>query len=332
MEPEKPSTDIPVPQNETLKGSIYHECRIMFDYVLKNGKQIDVQQVAPLEQDEKTLDSATLIGVYNYLAEQVKPALPGTLILFAKNKASINRFKFLGPLPIVRQFMVLCILSLISLILTSLSGLVSIDNIQMSMLQGGGWSQAVRFLFLMSAASVGAGFYALFEMNNYISAGTFDTKYSSTYWSRYVLGIVAGILLSELFVVFIGPNEQTKDSTMALDSATYLLKPILAILGGFSASLVYRILNRLISAVESIFTGSANQMIAQKKQEFDLQNQANEQQLKTTSAQNLLALKATLIANKVPQSVLDQVDAALGQIITVPPTPAPSQVAPAPAK
>lgn len=324
MEPQKPSTDIPVPQNETLRGSIYEECRVMFDYVLKNGKQIDAQLVAPLEQDEKTLDSATLMGVYNYLADQVKPALPGTLILFAKNKASINRFKFLGPLPIVRQFMALCILSLVALIATSLSGMVDIENIQLSMLQGKGWSQALRFLFLTSAASVGAGFYALFEMNNYISSGTFDTKYSSTYWSRYVLGIVAGILLSELFVVFIEPSEQTQNTTGPLASATYLLKPILAILGGFSASLVYRILNRLISAVESIFTGSANQMIAQKQQEFDLQNQANEQKIKTTSAQNLLALKATLIANKVPQSVLDQVDVALGQIITVPPPAASS--------
>ena len=330
MEPQKPSTDIPVPQNETLKGNIYHECRIMLDYVLKNGKQIDIQQVAPLEQSEKSLDSATLLGVYNYLAEQVKPALPCTLILFAENRASINRFKFLGPLPIVRQFMALCILSLFALILTSLSGLVSIDNIQMSMLQGQGWSQALRFVFLTAAASVGAGFYALFEMNNYISSGTFDTKYSSTYWSRYVLGIVAGILLSELFVVFIEPAEQTQDTAAPLASATYLLKPILAILGGFSASLVYRILNRLISAVESIFTGSANQMIAQKKQEFDLANQANEQKLKSTSAQNLLALKATLIKNNVPQSVLDQVDNALGQIISTPPAAPP--VSPPPTK
>lgn len=304
---------------ESLKVNMHHQCRVMLDFALKNGKELDAAQVSVVEHSPAKTNIQAIVVAYNYLADLVKPALPGTLLMFDKSKKEKSALSILGPLPIVRQFMLLSILSLIALITTSLSGQVNIESIQMSMLQGEGWSQALRFMFLLAAGSVGASFYALFEMNNYISSGTFDTKYASTYWSRFVLGLVAGILLSELFVVFIEPSQQTQDSGAPLASATYLLKPILAILGGFSASLVYRILNRLISAVESIFTGSANQMIEQKKQEFDLVNQASEQKLKTASAQNLLNLKATLIKSNVPQSVLDQVDQALAQVISAAP-------------
>lgn len=332
MEEQPQAPTAPVPQNKDLLRSLVEECRIMLNYALKNGKTIDAQQVAPLDETSENQNVNAVLGVYNYLSELVKPALPGTLILFHKNRASKDPLRFLGPLPIVRQFMALSIISLIALIVTSLSGEVNPTTIQLSMLQGKGLSQILRFLFLISAASVGAAFFALFEMNNYISTGTFDPKYSSIYWSRFVLGIVSGILLSELFVVFIEPSEQTTESGGSLSSATYLLKPILAILGGFSASLVYRILNRLISAIESIFTGSANQMIAQKQQEFDLAKQANEQQLKGLAAQNLLALKQKLVQSNVSQSVIDQIDTSLAQLISTPlpksdntpPPPAPS--------
>jgi hypothetical protein len=304
---------------ENLIESLHHHCRVMLDFALKNGKDIDASQVAVIENRLNKTELTEVIRTYNYLVDLVKPALPGTLIMFDKSRKEKSAFSILGPLPIVRHFMLLSILSLFALILTSLSGQVNISTIQLSMLQGHGLSQALRFLFLLSAASVGAAFYALFEMNNYISAGTFDTKYSSIYWSRFVLGLVAGILLSELFVVFIEPSETSVDNGMALSSATYLLKPILAILGGFSASLVYRILTRLISAVESIFTGSTNQMIAQKQQEFDLANEANEQKLKTAAVQHLFSLKASLIKNNVSQSVIDEVDNALAQYVTIAP-------------
>jgi hypothetical protein len=302
----------------SIVTTLQHHCRVMLDFVLKNGKKIDSVQVAIIETNASRTEMKEMVGAYNYLADLVKPALPGTLIMFDKSKKEKSTLSILGPLPIVRHFMLLSIASLIALIASSLSAEVNVKTIQLSMLQGYGISQAFRFLFLLAASSVGAAFYALFEMNNYISAGTFDIKYSSIYWSRYVLGLVAGIMLSELFIVFIEPSEATVEIGASLSSATYLLKPILAILGGFSASLVYRILTKLIFAVESIFSGSANQMVSQKQQEFDLAREASEQKLKSDAIHNLLNLKANLIKNNVSQSVVDEVDQTLAQYITLP--------------
>lgn len=307
----------------SIKESLYDQCRVMFEHALKTGKVIDSKLVMPLKKDDSKVSQEELLKVFNYLSNLVKPATPGTLILFEKNRQSKSKFKKLGPLPIVRWFMMVAILSLFTLIAISLFPQVNNVTMQYSMLQGSGWSQFERLMFLLAASSVGASFYALFKMNGYIQQGTFDMKYASTYWSRYVLGLVAGVLLSELFVVFIETLPATTESATSneappLTSAPYLIKPILAILGGFSANLVYRILSRLIDTVESLFKGSVDEIIANKQRELETQLAANEHLIKSSAANNLLTLKQQLIEEGVAQNILDKVDQALAQTVEMP--------------
>lgn len=310
-----------------LKENLLKECRVMTAFAISNGKGVDASLVAPLHKEDDQINGKELLPVYNYLTNLVKPATPGTLMLFEKNRQSNNPFKFLGPLPIVRQFMMLSVFSLLALILTSLSKDVNTHTIQLSLLQGNGADQAVRLAFLLSCASVGASFYALFKMNSYINQGTFDMKYSATYWSRFVLGLVAGVLLSELFVVFINPEESTRqimakeglNESAMVNSINYLLKPILAILGGFSANLVYRILNRLIEAVESIFKGSATETVNNMQQKFAMEGQEAEHRIKSATAHHIMTLKSDLVSQGVGKDVLDKVDRALVHLMNVAP-------------
>lgn len=310
-----------------LKENLLKECRVMAAFALSNGKSVDASQIAPLHKEDDQINGKELLPVYNYLANLVKPATPGTLVLFEKNRQSTNPLKFLGPLPIVREFMLLSMFSLLALILTSLSADVNTHTIQLSLLQGDGTDQALRLAFLLSCASVGGSFYALFKMNSYINQGTFDMKYSATYWSRFVLGLVAGVLLSELFVVFINPEESTKqimakeglNESAMVNSINYLLKPILAILGGFSANLVYRILNRLIEAVESIFKGSATETVNNMQQKFAMESQEAEHRIKSATAHHIMTLKSDLVSQGVGKEVLDKVDTVLGDLIDVAP-------------
>lgn len=299
----------------------------MTSFAITRGKSVDAAHIAPLDKEDSEIKGSELLPVYNYLVNLVKPATPGTLVLFEKNRQSTNRFKFLGPLPIVRQFMLLSIFSLLVLILTSLSEHVNTHTIQLSLLQGNGIDQALRLTFLLACASVGASFYALFKMNSYINQGTFDMKYSATYWSRLVLGLVAGVLLSELFVVFINPTESTQKITsneglnenVVLDSANYLIKPILAILGGFSANLVYRILNRLIEAVESIFKGSSSETLRQMQQKMAMEGQENEHRIKSIATQQVLALKSDLMTKGASTETLDKIDDTIGVLMNAVP-------------
>lgn len=314
-------------KTDSIKDGLLKECRVMSSYAFTNGKSVDSRQITPLHKEDKDITGTELLPVYNYLANLVKPAMPGTLVLFEKNRQSTKRFKFLGPLPIVRQFMLLSIISLLALILASLSIHVNVHSIQLSMLQGHGTDQILRLAFLLACASVGASFYALFKMNSYINQGTFNMKYSATYWSRYVLGLIAGVLLSELFVAFIDSNSTTSSVSVAdglsedkiLASAHYLMKPILAILGGFSASLVYRILNRLIEAVESVFKGSNTAAVQQVEQQTSIDAQENEHRIKSSMAQQVLSLKNELMNSGAPKETLDKLDNTFSNLVT--PTP-----------
>ena len=313
----KPSVS---PTETALTKQVYSECKVMFDHAMKNGKHLDPAHVKILDKDVSEVNTPQLIPTYNYLVDVVKPASPGTLVLFEKNRNSKSPLRHFGPLPIVRNFMLVTILSLLALILTSLSKNVNAVTIQLSMLQGDGWDQVERLAFLLSAASVGASFYALFKMNTYINEGTFDTKYSSTYWGRFVLGLVAGILLSELLVAFIDPVDVSPETAVSetnpITSTGYLLKPVLAILGGFSSNLVWRVLNRLIESIESLFKGSTEALVKQNQQQAQLEQKANEEKIRNNTARNLIALKKRLIDGGASDEILGHVDEAMSQVVS----------------
>ena len=320
MAQEKPEL---VQDRAKLANTLYLECKAMINHAINAGKPLDVGKLSVIESSipAEKLKPQDLLPVYNYLIEVVKPATPGTLRLFEENRQRKSIFRKLGPLPIVQEFMVIAIISLTLMIVISLSPWVNPNTIQLSMLQGNGWPQVLRLTFLVAASAVGGSFYALFKMNGYISEGTFDTKYVSIYRSRFVLGLVAGLLLSELFVTFIEPS--VTDMNSPVESAGYLLKPILAILGGFSANLVYRVLNRLVETVEGLFKGSSEEILYQQKNSFQLKEEVLASSMRSESTQALLSLKNQLVNQGASQDMISTVDQALSKYIpspNVPPT------------
>jgi hypothetical protein len=102
-----------------------------------------------------------------------------------------------------------------------------------------GFPLLLNELFYIAAGGLGAAFYALFTAYRYIASGTYDTTYESSYWIRFILGLIAGVLVPAL--IPIGKESVTR--------------PLLALLGGFSAAMLYRILQRLVQTVESLVEG-----------------------------------------------------------------------------
>ncbi len=107
-----------------------------------------------------------------------------------------------------------------------------------------GLSSLINAAFLLCAASIGASFSALFRINLYIAATTYDPKHDVSYWVQYGLGLIAGVLLATMVPVTSG-------------SGAVLTRPALALVGGFSASLLYRILDRISRSIESMVVGEA---------------------------------------------------------------------------
>ena len=289
----------------TLQEQLIKECKAMAKYAFAEGLQVPTELANSLDSilverttqsegltstNEGSIDESSnktksqngakgdinqLSQIHNQLTQLIAPAKPRTILLLDSHK---------GPVPLVKAMLLVAAVSLFGILSISLDSDINELTVGQSWLQMDGHILFVNLIFLLLASALGASFASLFEVNRYIVKGIYDPKYQSSYWIRFVLGLIAGIMLAELIPDFSqsGP-EGSSISTIA--------KPTLAMLGGFSASLVYRILKRLLIAVEALIRGDASELI--ENQERDLKNQAVQQ-----ITQNRLKLAAELVKLK----------------------------------
>lgn len=229
----------------SLDQIIFTECNAMVKYALGKGLKIPNEIVENIQKCEHgivaTVDSTEqkdpnisecivlLNQVHSQLSKIVAPAKPKTLALFEKEEKD-TFVKFLGPVPLVRRMMLIAIFSLIALVGLSSSTYVNGDPSSFGLTTNSGTSLLVNQLFLMSAASIGTSFAALFQVNDYIKNATYDSMYESTYWVRFVLGLLAGTMLATLI-----PIESLGDANSTTNGFG---RPLLSLVGGFSASVV----------------------------------------------------------------------------------------------
>ena len=199
------------------------------------------------EFDEKqALDLTKLVEVHDLLSKAIVPATPRAILLLDPLFSEKSSLSWLSPVPLLRRLMVVAFFSLVGFISIALSP----DG--GDIFHSDGFPLFVNLMFFVFSASLGACFAALFQANNYIVAGIFDPKYEPSYWIRLLVGIMAGLILASL--IPLDPS--------ALNG---LGKPTLSLLGGFSASLVYRILNLLVGVVEDIVKRMASAMLGRSE-------------------------------------------------------------------
>lgn len=129
-------------------------------------------------------------------------------------------------------------------------------------LRSSGIPLLLNLLFYIAAAGLGASFTALFTANQYIVKGTFEPKYDPSYWIRFILGLIAGMVLAAILPI----NQKLSGGLQAMG------RPLLAMLGGFSSSLLYEVLTRVSEAVESLVTGGKSEAVDAKVNEMNLKN------------------------------------------------------------
>ncbi|HEX4366690.1 MAG TPA: hypothetical protein VH023_07665, partial [Rhodopila sp.] len=100
-----------------------------------------------------------------------------------------------------------------------------------------------------SASAVGATLANLKQLNRYISDCNYDPRYDSSYWSRLVMGMISGVILSQVVFGSVIGSDPTAVATAGGSALAGFGQPILAILGGFSAELVHDVLSHLIGVI-----------------------------------------------------------------------------------
>jgi hypothetical protein len=254
-----------------MNAKALEECEVMLSYALANGKKIDPKILLKLKDLQKRREESGMPGreknnisdvggLHNMLAAAISPATPATVLLMEKTATA--SWKFLGPVPLVRKMMVVTIFCLAAFL-----GLFLFPEVDGTTINGDilSYEPLAFFLnesFIVSSAALGASFYALFEAYKYIATSSYDAKYDSIYWIRFILGVVSGVLLAQFLFVGTAQTGATDAGNMSI--MTY--KPLLAFLGGFSARVVHKILNSLVDSVETFISGSARDAVRAREE------------------------------------------------------------------
>jgi hypothetical protein len=307
-----------------ISDQLFKEAEAMATYALSSGLRVPGSTLETVACAEDALKELSAVGsdgavgngarpskadvvkrltlAHEQLARIVAPATPRTLLLLSRER-DVARLAFLGPVRLVRQMMIVAVVLLGAFILTALSP--DVNGTSGDIFSSSGLKLLVNEMFLLSAAGIGAAFTALFRANRYIANGTYDPKYESSYWVRFILGLIAGIVLPVLIPI------------KGTDS---LSRPLLALVGGFSASVVYRILSRLVETVESLFQGDQQKILATREMAVQLRTSEQRVQDQLRLASALMKLRGDVDGGSDAEKIKASVTRILDELVPFEPT------------
>jgi hypothetical protein len=121
-------------------------------------------------------------------------------------------------------------------------------------LQPGTWTAINVF----AGACLGGSFYVLIKTKPFLSNRSYDPKYNASYISRFITGVIAGVILAYGLPGLLGADGINTVLTGTLTPG------VLGILGGFSAEAVEVILQRLVDIILAAVRGDGTNAIQSK--------------------------------------------------------------------
>lgn len=297
------------------------ECETMVRYAQSQGKTIpshvlkqmsdlgaithelehEIQSGNAAQLDPRSLNMALIGDLHKELANVIAPATPATVLLMENSKRR-GLFGLLGPVPLVRRLNIITMLCLLTFLGLFFAEEVDSLTVNGDILSYEGMAFVYNELVILCMAALGASFYALFEVYKYITKNSYDPKYDSIYWIRFVLGIVSGVILAQF--IFVSPEILGEDVSEIANNMSksqelggfMTYKPLLAFLGGFSARIVHKILNSMVEAIETFISGSARDMVVAREEaaKVKMQQQIEGIKLKNAQVESAQRMQSTL--------------------------------------
>jgi hypothetical protein len=316
---------------ERMWQRMARECEAMVQHAFSTGRVVPIEVMVRLDQAVSAADGLSVVAApdrhddasiaaargastmemsrfvslavaHAGLARAIAPATPEAVLLMADERERHPLWSAFGPLPLVRQMLGLALLSLVVLLAVSIDAVVNTENMAKSLLQLSGFPLLMVETFLVSAASLGACFANLQRINTFISEGTYDPRFQSTYWTRWVMGVISGVILSQLvynsFLAHSGADTGAR-------AAGAIAQPILALVGGYSVDFVHGVLRRAINTVGNFFSVSTD-AAADNQQRPAIAEALAQERLATTS--ELAALQRALSENPDPEEMRKRLD------------------------
>ncbi len=310
-------------ENGMLRKQLFCEAGSMAEYALKRGKVVPSATIKIIEsfvikQDSSSqaetnnaktairedLDITDLVQAHDDLTKIVEPATPQAILMLQTEQRRKGFLSALGPIPLVQNMMGVAILFLLIFILVVMSPDVIRNGA--NIFNSSGDKLLVNLLFLLSASGIGASFSALYKANRYITNLTFDPNHEISYWIRFLLGLISGLILSLVI------SDKAINSDFLEEG---IVRPLLAILGGFSADLVYTFLNRMVETVKSLFQGSTEEMVKSQAQEAKSKLSMDAVANNTKLAMALMKARQEMGVGAKPEEMQATLDKLLEQVI-----------------
>ena len=309
--------------NSDLRKQIYLECKSMAEYSLAKGKPVPASAIKNIEafedhsligdgengstQVQRAMDITALVDTHNLLARIIEPALPETVLLLDTEQQVGSMLKFLGPVPLVRGLMLAALISLFIFVALMSCSFISADSMAEDVLNADGIEQIVKLVFYLSASGLGASFAGLYKANYYISNSTFDPCHQTSYLIRFSLGLIAGLLMAVLI------SEQSIQTGMMLTKG--VIRPLLAILGGFSSELLYAFLLRMMETFKSLFESSTQNILDAKAIEAKAKLLGLEIEGRNKLAQSLIEIQQKIGTHPTNEDVNQQINEILKDLM-----------------
>lgn len=237
-----------------LRDTMTAEIEAMARHVTSGGGGIDDDTLRLLEaiETERTPTMAVLCAAHATLAEQVAPATPRAVRAMQQGFRTTGWRVFFGPTPAIRRLSGANATFALMFFGLSLTPYINHQTISLSIYDQSGLELLIKLLFILSAAGLGATFGALFDIWQEISEGKFDPISESAHWMRIGLGVIAGLILSELIATDAGLGASAAAATEG-ERPPLITEPLIALAGGFSAGLLHTVVTRFVSALQSAF-------------------------------------------------------------------------------
>lgn len=253
------STPVPAPPARrgddpprTFRQTLCEEIECMAIFVMSEGNDLPMALVRRLEAMDRlhTLGMPDLIRLHAALSGAC-PAKPRIICAMLQARAQSGALHVFGPTPTVRGITLASLLFIVVFFAISLSGHINPETVNGSIYDLEGGALALKLALVTSAAGLGASFAVLFDIWDDLSAKRFDPLSESANWMRLGLGIVAGLVLAELVRPM---SRAASDEILTAADLPLFTDPLLALVGGFSATVLHLILTAIVDAFRRAFS------------------------------------------------------------------------------
>jgi len=240
------NTPIPIISDE-VKETMKKDINNMLSFAVFNGTIVNTEVITLIK--DGSVDN--LVNAHNLLARNVAPATPKSIEYTRKIHEDDRNKSLFSKHPLVRNLIILAFVFLAGFIGTSLSKGVNNNSLDSGLFDNQGANLLLNITFLISVSGLGVVFYLLKNVNTAIQNGTLVPEDKIYYLALIVLGVISGLIMSEIISFYrIGESGTTTDGINLFN------KSLLALIGGFSSDAIFSVLQGIIGRVKAIFSVS----------------------------------------------------------------------------